>query len=142
MQDDRTAIADTLIRYASGIDQRDWPLFRTCFTEDVVAEYDTMGTLEGLDTFVDVFEPAHAPMGPTFHRISNIVIEVDGDRAKARSYVHAVLVTSPESQDNWVDVVGSYEDELVRTADGWRIARRVSRTARMLTAGEQPGIPE
>jgi 3-phenylpropionate/cinnamic acid dioxygenase small subunit len=32
--DDRQQISDLLVRYATGIDRRDWPLFRTVFTED------------------------------------------------------------------------------------------------------------
>jgi 3-phenylpropionate/cinnamic acid dioxygenase small subunit len=136
MRDDQMQIGEVLIRYASGIDQRDWPLFRTCWTHDVVADYDTLGSFSGVDALTDVMTAAHQDMGPTFHRMSNFAIDVDGDRASVRSYVHAVLMVTPGDSANWVEAIGSYDDVFVRTADGWRISRRTSRVARMLTAGD------
>src|SRR4029077_17392619 len=86
----------------------------------------------------EVMTRLHENMGPTYHRMSNFVIDVDasGDRATVRSYVHAVLILQPNDATNWVDVLGHYEDVFVRTADGWRISERVSRTARTLTGGD------
>ena len=74
-------------------------------------------------------------MGPTYHRLSNFVIDVDGDTATARTYVHAVIMVTPDDNAPWVDVVGHYDDELVRASDGWRIRRRATFTPRMLTGG-------
>jgi len=42
-RDVRADVADVLVRYATGIDQRDWALFRTCFTEDCEADYGGIG---------------------------------------------------------------------------------------------------
>jgi hypothetical protein len=53
-----------------------------------------------------------------------------------RSYVHAVLMLQPDDDTNWVDALGHYDDVFVRTADGWRINKRVSRTARTLAGGD------
>ena len=39
----RADVADVLVRYATGIDRRDWELFRTCFTEDCDADYGDIG---------------------------------------------------------------------------------------------------
>ena len=85
------------------------------------------------DAFTDLFAQMHDPMGNTYHRLSNFVIDVDGDTATARTYVHAVLMVTPDDNAPWVDVIGHYDDELVRGADGWRIRRRVTCTPRMLT---------
>ena len=35
---DRTAIRDVQLRYATGVDTRDWPLFRSCFTDEIETE--------------------------------------------------------------------------------------------------------
>ena len=75
-------------------------------------------------------------MGPTYHRLSNFVIAVDGDRATARSYVNAVLMLQPDDSTNWVDALGHYDDVFVRTQGGWRIRERLSRTARTLAGGD------
>ena len=136
MQDDRAQIADVLIRYATGIDRRDWPLFRTCWTYEIDADYDTVGHFSTVDEISDAMTEIHANMGPTYHRMSNFAIDVDGDRATVRSYVHAVLMVTAADPSNWVDAIGHYEDVFVRTAEGWRIRSRISRTARVLTGGE------
>ena len=39
----RQDVADVLIRYATGIDSRDWDLFRSCFTEDCEVDYGDIG---------------------------------------------------------------------------------------------------
>ena len=44
---------ELLVRYASGIDRRDWALFRTCWTDDCRADYGDIGTWEGVDALTD-----------------------------------------------------------------------------------------
>ena len=48
-RDTRDAVTDVLVRYASGIDGRDWPLLRTCFTDDCDADYGDIGHWRGGD---------------------------------------------------------------------------------------------
>ena len=117
-------IAEVLIRYASGIDRGDWDLFRSCFTADCVAEYGDIGTWESADAITDFMVSAHAGMGHTMHRISNMAIDVgeDGRHAVARCYVDGVLM-APDGQTGF-NPIGFYDDQLVLTGDGWRIARR------------------
>jgi hypothetical protein len=136
MNSDREQIGDLLIRYATGIDRRDWALFRTCWTNDVHADYGDVGTFAGVNALTEFMMASHDAMGPIHHRLSNFVIEIDpsGDRATARSYVHAVLIAVPGDTDSWIDAIGNYSDVLVRTADGWRISARTVEIARVLTA--------
>ena len=117
-------IAEVLVRYATGIDRRDWDLFRSCFAADCLAEYEGIGTWESADAITDFMVTAHAALGHTMHRISNIVIDVhaDGDRAVARSSVDGILM-APDGQSGF-NPIGFYDDELVHTPDGWRIAHR------------------
>lgn len=137
-QTDQAQIADVLIRYATGIDQRDWPLFRTCWLPEIDADYGRFGRFTSVDALTDAMTRSHANMGSTYHRLSNFVIDVDGDTAAVRSYVHAVLMVTQGDPANWIDVVGHFDDVFVRTAEGWRISRRTSHTARMLTGGDLP----
>ncbi|MGV0835042.1 nuclear transport factor 2 family protein [Mycolicibacterium thermoresistibile] len=136
MNSDKAEIGEVLIRYATGIDQKDWTLFRTCWTDEIDVDYAQLGTFTDPDAFTEVMAQVHGAMGPTYHRMSNFVIDVDGDRATVRSYVHAVLMLQPDDGDNWIDALGHYDDVVVRTADGWRIKRRLSTTARLLTGGD------
>ena len=39
----RQDVAELLVRYATGIDRRDWPLLRSCFTDDCEADYGDIG---------------------------------------------------------------------------------------------------
>ena len=129
---DREQITDVLVQYATGIDTRDWPLFRKCFTAGVRADYgDAIGIWTDVDGITDFMVAAHEGMFATTHRMTNFVIEVNGDTASVRSYVHAVLVIT-DDPPNWIDAVGHYVDRLVRTADGWRIAERKYHMARLL----------
>ena len=120
---DRDQIGDVLVRYATGIDRKDWPLFRTCFTPDVRADYGDIGVWADVDAMTEYMRVTHERMPNTKHLLSNVAIEVDGDTASAASYVHVVLVLCAEPLA-WVDAVGQYDDQLVRTEDGWRIRER------------------
>ncbi|MGB9226328.1 nuclear transport factor 2 family protein [Mycobacterium sp.] len=132
-REDRQDIADVLVRYATGIDRRDWPLFRTVFTDDCELDYGVIGTWKGVDAVTDFMEKTHELAGHTLHRLSNQVIEVDGDKAVARTYVDALIMVGDEGAG--VNGVGFYDDEIVRTPDGWRIARRRFTNVRVSTVG-------
>nr|MDP9166905.1 nuclear transport factor 2 family protein [Actinomycetota bacterium] len=83
-REDRQDISDVLLRYSTGIDRRDWPLFRTAFTQDCELDYGEIGTWHGVDAVTDFMEASHAMAGHTMHRLTNQVIDVDGDTAQAR----------------------------------------------------------
>lgn len=134
MDADKAQIAEVLIRYATGIDFKDWKLFRTCWADEVDIDYGDLGIFTDPDAFTTLMEQIHGGMGQTYHRISNIVVDVDADRATARSYVRAVLQAVPDDGGSWIDALGHYDDELVRTADGWRIAKRTTNIARVMSA--------
>jgi hypothetical protein len=120
---DEQEISAVLIRYASGIDRRDWQLFRSCFTEDARSEYGEFGQWNSAEQITAFMQQAHAGMGHTLHRLGNFAIEVKGRDATARSYVDALL--TPGSGGGEVHRgVGFYDDEFVKTDGGWRIKFR------------------
>jgi 3-phenylpropionate/cinnamic acid dioxygenase small subunit len=124
-RDDRRDVSDLLVRYATAIDRRDWALFRTVFTDDCQLDYGEIGAWQGVDAVTDFMERVHAMAGHTLHRLSNQVIAVDGDRATARTYVDALIMAADNASGGaGVNGIGFYDDELVRTDAGWRIARR------------------
>jgi 3-phenylpropionate/cinnamic acid dioxygenase small subunit len=131
---DEKAIEEVLVRYATAVDRRDWDLLRSCFTEVADLDYGDVGKWSSADEICTFMEAAHVGFGNTNHMLSNVVIEVDGDRADSRSYVHAVLALLDDPKV-WFDVVGSYEDVFLRSSEGWQIANRTFRTTRM-TAGK------
>lgn len=121
-QDER-AIGAVLISYATGIDQRDWALFHSLFTFDCEADYGSFGKWHGANAITEYMKQAHADLGPTLHRISNIAIRnVDG-QVHARCYVDAMLLPMNEGGPLH-RAIGYYDDQFIRTANGWHIARR------------------
>jgi 3-phenylpropionate/cinnamic acid dioxygenase small subunit len=132
--DPRLDISDVLVRYATGIDRRDWPLFRTVFTDDCEVDYGEIGTFNGIDAVTEFMEQAHAAAGQTMHRLTNQAITVDGDKASARTYIDGVIMFGDNQAG--VNALGFYDDEIVRSADGWRIARRRFTQVRLTTFGQ------
>lgn len=118
----REDVAEVLVRYATGIDRRDWTLFRTCFTDDCEADYGDIGVWHGVDEITAWMTQAHAPCGHTMHRITNVEVAGCGDRVAARSYVDAVIMSADNRSGR--RGIGYYDDELVRAPDGWKISRR------------------
>ena len=136
---DRIEIGDLLARYATAIDRKDYELLDTCFVADADIDYVSSGGIAGKYPEVRAWlEKALAIFSVTLHSLSNSEITLDGDRAEGRT-----LVTNPmsmhdaEGQQTIFTVYAYYEDELVRTGDGWRIARRYERQA--LLDGSLPG---
>ena len=130
---DRDEISDVLIRYATGIDRKDWPLFRTVFTDDCELDYGEIGTFTGVDAITEFMDQAHSMAGHTMHRLTNQVIAVDGDKAEARTHVDALIMLDANFGAN---AVGFYDDELVRGDDGWRVARRRFTQVRVAPVGQ------
>ncbi len=61
----------------------------------------------------------------THHRLCNFVVEVDGEKARARVDVVAEMQASDgERAPARVTVGGRYELEFARLATGWRITKR------------------
>ncbi|MBI3214383.1 MAG: nuclear transport factor 2 family protein [Mycobacterium sp.] len=131
---DRQDVSDVLIRYATGIDRRDWSLFRNVFAEDCELDYGKIGSWRGVEAVTEFMVQAHAQAGHTLHRLSNIAVTVNGDRAQARSYVDVLVLSSDNTAG--VNAAGFYDDELVRAVDGWRIARRRFTAVWMTTVGQ------
>lgn len=62
------------------------------------------------------------------HNITNVVIEVNGDEARAASRILAwhwfAIPEADALRPTDLLAVGGYEDRLLRTAEGWRIHER------------------
>ena len=125
-RDTRQDVADVLVRYATGIDRRDWALFRSCFTDDCEADYGDIGTWRGAAAITEWMRQSHAGCGHTLHRITNQFLAPNGAGVTARSYVDAIVM-GPDNRTG-AQAIGYYDDELVRTADGWRIKVRSCRS--------------
>jgi 3-phenylpropionate/cinnamic acid dioxygenase small subunit len=120
--EDGAAIHDLLNRYAGSIDACRWDEWENCFAEDCHADYPfgKHAGREGLSAWC-----AHNLK--TFkvfqHLFGNFQIEVDGDRAKAHTNASIACVLDITRPHEHFDNGASYDWELRRTAEGWRISR-------------------
>ena len=132
--DPRQDISDVLVRYATGIDRRDWPLFRTVFTDDCRVDYGEIGVWNGVDAVTDFMEQTHAMAGHTMHRLTIRPSRSTATKPPSRTYIDAVIMFGDNQRG--VNALGFYDDEIVRTADGWRIAVRRFTQVRLTTFGQ------
>lgn len=135
---DRIEINDLLIRYTVAIDKKDYTLLDTCFVSDAHLDYTSAGGIAGDYPKVRAWlEAALAPFPMTVHYVTNSVVELLGDTATARTAVlNPMGFQSSDGAMHQFTVGAYYNDELVRTADGWRIQQRIEESVFM--DGELP----
>jgi 3-phenylpropionate/cinnamic acid dioxygenase small subunit len=129
----REDVADLLVRYASGIDRRDWALLRSCFTDDCQADYGDVGRWSGGDAITEWMRKTHEPLGRSLHRITNASVTWDGDAVAVRSYVDAIVL-APDNVRG-AQSAGFYDGVVVRAAGGWKIAHRTFTMVRLQMLG-------
>jgi hypothetical protein len=139
-QTDRVEIINVMNLYGFALDAQQWDLFDLIFTQDVEAVFGPAGAgWKGLDIFKQSFADFHATLDSHQHTMMGHLVHVDGDRANAFSYGNWLLVRNDaKGGPNWLGT-GWYDDELVRTAAGWRISRRV---CRLMSWTGNPYVPE
>ncbi len=113
--------------YGFAVDSQRWDLFDRIFTEDCEADYSVTAHWTDLASFKRDFAVFHDPFDTTQHVMSNHLVEVDGDTAQAFTYGSWRLVRKAVDGNPLWDGTGWYEDDLVRTAAGWRIKLRTCR---------------
>ena len=116
---DRQAIVEVIDRYATSLDAKDYERFKTCFSEDAVVHYSD--DLVGPEPTAAYAESVLSQYAFTQHLLGNYEITLDGDRASARTYMHASHVTS--EGEIWV-VGGTYIDRFERRDGDWKIVER------------------
>ena len=126
---DRGEVLDVSLRYATAIDRREWSLFSSVFTDDAELDYGQVGQWVAADAIMDFMRRVHAAARHTMHRLTNRVINVDGDIAVVRTYVDALILVDDGSGAN---AIGYYDDRMRRTADGWRITWRTYTPVRLV----------
>ena len=117
-------IIEVLNRYATACDSRDWGLFDQVFTPDVETDYGGTNRFSSRNATVDMIQGFLGGCGPTQHLLGNYRITIEGDKADSVCYVRAFHAGIGKAEGKTFEVWAEYQDRLVRTTDGWRIARR------------------
>ena len=119
---DRQDITDLVSGLGRCLDERDFEGLRDLFTDD--ADVTTPGgTATGHDALVEQARRRHSSDQGIQHVITNLLIDLDGDRATVRANLLVSFAkTGPDDAQPFL--LGEvYRFELRRTADGWRFTR-------------------
>jgi hypothetical protein len=119
----RLAIQDMLYRYCRGLDRMDKALALSVFHPQSEIAYDHMFAGSGA-AFVDWVWEQHRGMARHSHNITNLHVEVAGQRASSEAYALVMLRLETDQGVAVVQNFGRYLDEWVREQDRWMIRRR------------------
>ena len=122
---DRLEIQQLLVDYSTAIDQRRFDDLDLVFTRDAYIDYRAMGGVDGQFPDVKAWLSQVLPNFPAYsHLLGNFDVRIDGDTAKSRTLCFNPMVLGGEK--NQILFCGLwYDDEFVRTPEGWRMTRRV-----------------
>ncbi len=119
-------ITRKVYEYAYGIDTRDWTLYRSIFADDVRMTFTSYNGNPPADMRADDWvanvKVLFTGLDATQHSMSNPLVEVEGDHARCRMYMQAAHFFVTDQGDNEYTLGGYYDDQLVRTGDGWKIS--------------------
>ena len=114
---DRQAITDLVSRLGAWLDDKRFDDAPSVLTEDVSVATPG-GTAQGIERVAGQARRNHEGY-ETHHVITNVLVDLDGDRAAARANL-TVTFAGPEAQFSMGE---RYRFEARRTPDGWRLSR-------------------
>jgi hypothetical protein len=123
---DRHAITDLIYRYCRAVDRLDVPLGHSLWHEDGIADYgETVYRGSGRGA-IDHICAQHRNTLHHSHQVSNILIDLDGDRAGSESYAIAALRVRRGARLLQMTVWTRYIDRWSRRAGRWGLEQRIA----------------
>jgi hypothetical protein len=131
---ERMQIADTLYRYAAGLDENDAALLTSVFTEDAILDGSPTGAKVGIEWPAVTGRDAIVALCTNFigsldtsHSVSNVRTVVDGDSATLRALQLAQHFRAGEGsrpdRTSHILLMNRLDAEAVRDGDQWRLRR-------------------
>jgi hypothetical protein len=125
---DRLEIQQLITDYSTAIDTRRFDDLDAVFTPDAYIDYTALGGIDGNYPEVKAWLAEVLPNFPMYaHMLGNFSVRIDGDTASSRTICFNPMVLG-DVEDNKAQVMFCglwYDDEFSRTANGWRMTRRV-----------------
>ena len=121
---DVQAIRELQVAYAYAIDSGAYEDLDRIFTVNAVGDYDRAGLVEGVEAIKALCRQALEPLTASQHLNANHLAQVQGDEATASCYLTVHLYRENTLGGDHLEMGGRYDDQLVRTDKGWRIAHR------------------
>ena len=118
--DDRLAIRERLDAYSDAVSRQDVEAYLACWAEDAERS-GAGGECRGKAALREHWHGIWQALDRMSFVTQMAAIDVDGDRATARSHCLETLVVKGGGVRT---LIGTYDDELVRSDDGWVFAKR------------------
>lgn len=120
---DKQQISELLYRYCRAVDRIDPELGYTVFHDGAEADYGSIfqGSGHGV---VDFICRSHRLGVVHSHQITNIIIELDGDRAVSEAYITSGMIMMEGEVPKQVTTRGRYLDRWSRLERRWGIEKR------------------
>lgn len=110
---------------ATGIDMKDWDLYRTCFTDELEVDFKSWTGQDAetwkADEWVQQVRRTFQGFTATQHNSTNHVISIKGDEAACVSYMQAQCYFPNDECEDTFTLGGYYANHLTRTSGGWKI---------------------
>jgi hypothetical protein len=123
---DRQQITDLIYRYCRSVDRLDIPLGHAIWHEDGLADYGAevyQGAGRGV---IDHICAQHRHTLHHSHQVSNIIIDLNGERAGSESYVTASLRMKRDGRLKQMTVWSRYIDQWSRRNGRWGLDKRLA----------------
>lgn len=137
MTSDEQQVLNLLADYCWYVDRRDVDAVVALFVPDAVFDLGFGRVHRGHEELRGMYERLDAYTA-TSHHCTTPRVDLDGDTGSVRSAMYAFHRRPDGSQ---LHLWGAYLDEVVRTPDGWRYARRALRASAEEGAVAEEGHP-
>jgi len=125
--EDEMAVRSLAQAYADAVNRRDPEGMAAVFAPDGVIEKPGFGDpVQGVEKIAKRYRRLQSERDFLCQMIHSGVVEINGDRATSRWWFSELK--KPVGGDDWLYMVGVYQDDLVRLDIGWRFARRSQTT--------------
>jgi hypothetical protein len=125
--EDENAVRSLAAAYSDAVNRRDHEGMAAVFAPDGIIEKPGFGDpVQGIEKITKRYRRLQSERDFLCQMIHSGIVEIDGDRATARWWFSELK--KPVGSDDWLYMIGVYQDEAVRLDVGWRFARRSQTT--------------
>lgn len=121
---DKQAITELLYRYCRAVDRIDVPLGHSIWHDDAEADYGADYYQGPGKQVIDTICRHHAGLVSHSHNVTNVIIDLAGDRAGSEAYVYGTMRMEKDGQLHQLGVWGRYLDSWEKREGRWGIVRR------------------
>ncbi|WP_317854273.1 nuclear transport factor 2 family protein [Chakrabartyella piscis] len=121
---DKALIEQTILKYATAADLRDWDLLKSILSDEVYIDFTTSGgpsmTVTN-DQYIGQVTSLIPGFNVTQHQLTNFVIDINGDTANTVVYMQAEHFVQEGTSEIGRTIGGYYTHKLKKENGNWKI---------------------